>query len=107
MIIKGSWGCLGLRPNRLRLESWSTSMLSQQALQTGQTKGWVRLTTHPTQLARPLLPASLTTSPADPGSDNDGEAGLREGGVEPVNSPYITHPILFPSCTQMVPTSSS
>lgn len=87
MIIKGSWGCLGLTPNRLRLESWSTSILSQQALQTVETKGWVRLSTHPTQLALPPLPISLATSPAEPGSNNDGEARLREGGVEPVNSP--------------------
>ena len=87
MIIKGSQGCLGLRPNHLRLESWSTSIFSQQALQTGETKGWARLTTHPTQLALLLLPAPLAASPGDPGSDNDGEAGLRAGVTEPGNPP--------------------
>lgn len=36
-------------------------------------------------LALLLLPASLASSPAAPGSDHDGEAGRRAGPVEPVD----------------------
>lgn len=87
MIIKGGRGCLGLRPNHLRLECWNARVLSQQASQTQQTKGWAGLTTGPSRLALLLLSASLDSSPADPGSDNDGDAGLRAGAAEPVDPP--------------------
>lgn len=81
MIIKGSWGCLALMRNHLRLELWSSGMLSQQASQTGQTQGWAGLTTHPTHLALFLLCASLASSLGAPGSHSDGDAGLRAGAV--------------------------
>lgn len=82
-------------------------MLSQQALQTGPTKGWARLTTRPTPLALLLLPAPLATSPGDHGSDNDGAAGLRAGAAEPVTPPHRTDPALFSGLHTHVPTSSS
>lgn len=87
VIIKGSWGCLGHMPNHLRLKCWSTSRLSQQASQTGQTEGWARLTTHPTHLALLLCPASAASPVGTAGSDNDGDASLRAGAVE-----LWTHP---------------
>lgn len=86
-LVKGSWGCLGLLPDRLRLQGWDASTLSQQASQTRQTTGRPGLTRRPTRLALLLRPESLASSPGDPGSDGDADAGLEAGAAQPVAPP--------------------
>lgn len=69
-IIKGSSGCLALMPNHLRLSLGAPACFPSKPADR-QTDGWAGLTTIPAGLASLLLPASLTPSPGNPGSDND------------------------------------